>query len=321
MNSTKPSAKPRRSMLRRLMFPLIIVIVFWTLAITLGLAVSPFFFLNFGYLGTAIGGGLALYELLPRRKKPVGRKLAQFLVGIYMLGFLGMISRENMQIEGFFFYLLSGIFLGATLHYLVAKVVGPILFSRGWCSWACWTAAVLDYLPWDKSKGWLPGKWHWSRYVFFALSIELVLLLWFGYDYRLDHSLTPLYWLAAGNLFYYGIAILMAALLKDNRAFCKYACPITVLMKVTTRFSLLKIKGDAESCIECHACTKMCPMDIDIPRYVKNGQRILSTECILCQTCMSVCTKEALVMNFGLDYGGQEHLITRAAQNDINAAS
>jgi len=39
-----------------------------------------------------------------------------------MLVFLGFIKFENMQIEGFFFYLLTGFSGAAVIHYLVAKV-------------------------------------------------------------------------------------------------------------------------------------------------------------------------------------------------------
>lgn len=53
-------------------------------------------------------------------------------------------------------------------------------------------------------------------------------------------------------------------------------------------------------------------MDIRIPDYIKNGQRILSTECTLCQTCVSVCPKDALKLSFGVDLGGKELLRERA---------
>ncbi|HHY25887.1 MAG TPA: 4Fe-4S binding protein [Desulfitobacterium dehalogenans] len=39
--------------------------------------------------------------------------------------------------------------------------------------------------------------------------------------------------------------------MQDNRAFCKYVCPIPVLQKIIFRFSLLKVKIDPERCIEC----------------------------------------------------------------------
>ena len=38
-----------------------------------------------------------------------------------MLLYLGVISRENMQIEGFWYYLFLGAFEAATIHYAVGK--------------------------------------------------------------------------------------------------------------------------------------------------------------------------------------------------------
>ena len=64
-----------------------------------------------------------------------------------MLIFLELISGENMQIEGFWYYLLTSVFEAATIHYAVAKIFGPLLFGRSWCGYACWTAMVLDFLP------------------------------------------------------------------------------------------------------------------------------------------------------------------------------
>lgn len=64
-----------------------------------------------------------------------------------MLVYLGLICRENMQIEGFWYYLFMGVFQAAVIHYAVAKIIGPLFFGRGWCGYACWTAVVLDLLP------------------------------------------------------------------------------------------------------------------------------------------------------------------------------
>lgn len=85
------------------------------------------------------------------------RLVIQFLVGLHMLVYLGLICKENMQIEGFWYYLFLGVFESATIHYVVAKITGPLLFGRGWCGYACWTAMILDLLsyktperPWEK---------------------------------------------------------------------------------------------------------------------------------------------------------------------------
>ena len=292
---------------------LVIVIPFWIVAIFLWQSTGDIFYLfNFLYIGAAIGVGIGVYSALPRKKKPLGRKLTLFLIGGYLLVFLGLLKFENLQIEGFFFYLLAGFFSGSVIHYMVAKIFGPILFNRAWCSWACWTAMILDLLPYKRSSGRIPGKWGWMRYIHFILSLSIVLLLWFGSGYRVEsRGITELYWLLAGNAIYYATGIILAFRLKDNRAFCKYVCPITTILKITSRFSLLKIRGSSEKCNECGACMKACPMDIRILDYVKMDFRVLSTECILCQTCVNTCPADALKVSFGLDIGGKELLNKR----------
>jgi len=287
--------------------PLVLFAVFWGIAVLLWLTTGRIFYLfNFGYIGAALAVGLGVYIALPARKKPLGRRLAQFLVGAYMLLLLGLIQCENMQIEGFFFYLLAGIFAGSVIHYLVAKVAGVLIFNRGWCGWACWTVMVLDLLPFKRHKTEpLPAPWWGLRYVHFGLSLGLVAALWWGLDYRVqEQSLTELYWLLGGNLLYYAIGIALAFALKDNRAFCKYVCPIPTLQKIPARFALLKIAGKADLCTDCGACNKMCPMDINVSGYIKNNQRVLSTECVMCLECVNVCAKDALFASFAVDKVG-----------------
>ena len=176
----------QKSLLKRLKIAIFLFVVFWIIAILFFLITGNVFFLfNFGYIGTAVATGIGAYELLPRKRKPAGRRFAQLLVGIYMLGFLGLIEFENMQIEGFFFYILGGFFASSVIHYLVAKVFGPIIFGRGWCGWACWTAMVLDYLPYKRNKsGRLAPGWEKIRYLHFGLSLSLVVMLWYYFGYR-----------------------------------------------------------------------------------------------------------------------------------------
>ena len=186
-----------------------------------------------------------------------------------MLGFLGFVKMENMQLEGFFLHLFSGYFSGSVIHYLVAKIFGPVLFGRGFCGWVCW----------------------------------------FLYQYRpIPMSKSELVWLVGGNTFYFVSAFILAFTLKDNRAFCKYLCPITVILKFTSRFSFLKIEGNKEKCTHCGACNTACPMDINIMEYVNNGERVLSTESIYCLTCTTVCPEEILDDTFKMDIGGKEYI-------------
>jgi len=204
--------------------------------------------------------------------------------------------------------IVNGSLIVFGLQFLSALFVG-----RLWCGWACWTVMVLDLLPFKRGQGRLPGRWGWLRYVHFAFSLLLVAILSFGFDYpQAAAGMRAVYWYLAGNVLYYLTGIALAFALKDNRAFCKYLCPVSVPLKITSRFSLLKIKGDAQRCTDCRACEKMCPMDIRVPDYAKQDQRVLSTECSLCQTCITVCSNDALKLSFGLDLGGKDLLRERA---------
>ena len=61
--------------------------------------------------------------------KRYARHFVQLAVGSYMLLYLGVISCENMQIEGFWYYLFLSVFEAATIHYAVAKIFGPLFFN------------------------------------------------------------------------------------------------------------------------------------------------------------------------------------------------
>ena len=126
----------------------IFLAIFETIAITLWQTLDNIFYLfNFTYIGGFLFIGLCLYI----NKFKHARLVVQLGVGLYMLVYLGFISNENMQIEGFWYYLFLGIFEAATIHYAVAKILGPLFFGRGWCGYACWTAMILDLLPFKLS--------------------------------------------------------------------------------------------------------------------------------------------------------------------------
>ncbi|MCK5146984.1 4Fe-4S dicluster domain-containing protein [bacterium] len=269
-----------------------------------------FYLFNFAYIGLAASAGELLFNILPREKKIWGRKLSQLLIGLYMLGVLGFLGRENMQMEGFFFYLLAGTFSGPVLHYFIAKIAGPFFFGRGWCGWACWTAMVLDFLPWMKPAHGRKKYWGLIRYLHFIISLAIVLILWYTFKIRDfdQHTHFALNSLIIGNLLYYVIAITLAAFLKDNRAFCKYLCPVPVVMKFGAHFSVWKIEIFRDKCTECGKCENNCPMNIQLLRYMKNNQRIMSTECITCQQCINVCPEGAIEYSKKFDLGFKEFL-------------
>ncbi|MBZ0295526.1 MAG: 4Fe-4S binding protein [Anaerolineae bacterium] len=292
-----------------LQIPIAIMVILWALAFIYwqrgGEVLSA---LLLAYIGLFVGAGIGLYIAFPPLQRPKARRLVMLMVGGLLLVIALVSDHGNMQIEGLFFGVLTGVAPYIILHYALAKIVGPLVFGRIWCGWACWFAMVLDLLPYPYSRYRIPGRWGWLRYAHFGVSLVIVLTVWFGYHISGAIGDSGLAWFVIGLLLYYAIGIGMAFALKDNRAFCKYLCPISVLLKTTSRFSLLKIGGVPTSCDECQACVELCPMNIRVRDYILSGQRVLSTECTLCQICINVCPDNTLKLTFGLDIGGQEHI-------------
>lgn len=261
-------------------------LLFETIAITLWLTRDNIFYLfNFSYIGTCLSLGIFFYT----KRLKYARNIVQFAVGLYMLVYLGLLSSENMQIEGFWYYLFLGVFEAAVIHYAVAKIFGPLLFGRGWCGYACWTAMILDLLPYKLPKE-PRKKFGFIRYIVFTCSLLFVGSL-FLFDFQnLDRIM---FWsFVIGNVLYYITGIILAFALQDNRAFCKYICPITVFLKPASYFALLRVKNNVEKCVSCGKCKSVCPMDVDVPNNSRNRRN--GTECIVCFRCIEECPEKSL---------------------------
>lgn len=84
-----------------------------------------------------------------------------------------------------------------------------------------------------------------------------------------------------GGLIVLGI-ILLASLFVE-RPWCKYACPFGALVGLTNMFSIFKIRRNSHTCISCNACTKACPMNIDVEKKTV----VIDHQCIRCGICTS----------------------------------
>ncbi len=265
---------------------ILVFLLFESVAISLYVFTKNIFYLyNFTYIGTCITVGGYLFA----NNVKYARNVVQFAVGLYMLVYLGIICKENMQIEGLWYYLFLGVFEAAVIHYLVAKIAGPVVFGRGWCGYACWTGMILDLLPYKIPKSERKNIGY-IRYIVLLISLMFVGALFiFNVENKND---IMFYAFVVGNIIYYIVGVWLAIVLKDNRAFCKYICPITVFLKPMSYFSILRVKCDKKKCVECKKCIEVCPMNVDMmdnSRKRKNG-----TECILCLNCIKECKKNAL---------------------------
>ena len=69
------------------------------------------------------------------------------------------------------------------------------------------------------------------------------------------------------------------------RFFCRFFCPLGALYGLFNKISLLGIKLDKPSCVNCGLCVGKCEMDI---RHVGDH------ECISCGKCVNVCPTGAI---------------------------
>lgn len=130
----------------------------------------------------------------------------------------------------------------------------------------------------------------WIRYIVFIVSLVFVLTLFLAHVGNIEKIM---FWaFVIGNVLYYAVGVILAFAFKDNRAFCKYICPVTVFMKPMSYFSLLRIKCDTSKCVSCGKCQKVCPMDVNVTDNSRKRQN--GTDCILCFECVKACPKKAL---------------------------
>lgn len=101
----------------------------------------------------------------------------------------------------------------------------------------------------------------------------------------------PVLWKTIGSLFFRKVSILAAIALMSvfiYRPFCKYICPLGAIYALFNRFSFCQLKVDADKCVGCKACERVCKMDVRITENKDMG------ECIRCGECESVCPADAI---------------------------
>lgn len=81
------------------------------------------------------------------------------------------------------------------------------------------------------------------------------------------------------------IAILLGLSI-NPRTWCTF-CPMGTLQHILGK-DRYQVKLDAEKCINCKKCDKVCPMQLD----VRNS--LSKRDCIKCGRCVEVCPKAAL---------------------------
>ena len=85
-----------------------------------------------------------------------------------------------------------------------------------------------------------------------------------------------------------GFIVLVASLVLSlffDRIFCKYVCPMGAFLGVVSKVGLFKVRRNRETCIDCMACDKACPVNIP----VQSLDKVSTAECLSCGECVNAC--------------------------------
>jgi polyferredoxin len=195
----------------------------------------------------------------------------------------------------------------AGLTILLAAVVTSFVARKGFCSWVCPVGTVSRALEWVgrrtlwRRRGFprVPRALDLSlsavKYLllaFFAVQVFVMMpldavegFLAGPYNLVADASLLRLFRSPSGT----ALSVLggLAALsLVVKHAWCRWLCPYGALLGLASFLSPQHVRRDPETCNDCRACTRACPVEIPVHARL----RVLSPDCTGCLSCVSACT-------------------------------
>lgn len=199
----------------------------------------------------------------------------------------------------------------AALFLLMTFAAMAFLFRKAFCSWLCPIGTISEYL-WRAGKKLFRRNFHLPRWLdlplrglkYFLLGFFLWAISTMSAEGIHDFMVSP-YGLIADvkmlnffrhvgetGLIVLGIFALTSVFVQNF--WCRFLCPYGALLGLTSWLSPTRIRRNTEACIDCAKCAKACPSNLPVDKLVQ----IRSVECIGCLECVAVCPAEnALVMS------------------------
>ncbi len=201
----------------------------------------------------------------------------------------------------------AGGFFGANaiIGALIILALYGLLLGRMYCSFVCPINLVTDFATLLRrifgldALGNLIYFKNSLRYVLLGLSLLLSLV----FGIAAFEAISPIAMLHRGIIFGAGFGLLsvLGVFLLDlfvaKHSFCGHICPLGAFYSIISRFAILKVKYDLESCTHCMECKKICPQKQVLGIISKESGVINSGECTRCGRCIEVCGDNALAFN------------------------
>jgi ferredoxin-type protein NapH len=201
----------------------------------------------------------------------------------------------------------EGIIAGVLVVFILL-FLSSLFLGRLWCEWLCPSGGLQEIYFDINNKHIHIGRLNWFKYLIFLVIIFIPLisairsaggLTTIDLFYHADHGISiaeP----GSYKIFLAQIAFFtLFAILAGKRGFCHYFCPIAVIMIIGRKIRnlvlwlALHLSADASQCTDCKACSRDCPMGLDVNIMVRKAS-MENTECILCGCCVDVRPREAI---------------------------
>jgi polyferredoxin len=193
----------------------------------------------------------------------------------------------------------------AAMFLLVTFLAIAFLFRKAFCSWLCPVGTISEYL-WRAGKKFFGRNLHLPRWLDLPLRGLKYLLLGFfvwavssmsagsiaafmrsPYGIVADVKMLNFFrFIGHTGLIVLGVLVMGSVLVQNF--WCRYLCPYGALLGLTSIFSPLRIRRNADACIDCAKCAKACPSALPVDKLIT----IKSAECIGCLECVAVCPAE-----------------------------
>ncbi|MDE3163569.1 MAG: 4Fe-4S binding protein [Acidobacteriota bacterium] len=193
----------------------------------------------------------------------------------------------------------------AAMFLFLAFVIMSLLLKRAFCAWLCPVGTFSEAL-WKLGRRFFGRNLRLPRWADIPLrGLKYLLMGFFVFvigtmtaEALQSFMFTP-YGLVADvkmlnffreigltGLVVLGVLVLLSMLIQNF--WCRYLCPYGALMGLVSLLSPAKIRRDADACIDCGKCAKVCPASLPVDQLVQ----IRSAECSACMVCVAACPSE-----------------------------
>jgi polyferredoxin len=184
-------------------------------------------------------------------------------------------------------------------------LLSSVLLKKTFCSWLCPVGTVSEYL-WKLGRKlfrrnltvprWLDVALRSLKYILMAFFLFIVLSM--TAETLNDFMVAPFGIIADvkmlnffRNMSVIGMAVIGSLVVLSvfvQNFWCRFLCPYGALMGIVSTLSPVRIRRDANACIDCGNCNKACPSSLPVDRLIQ----IRSLECTSCMKCVAVCPAE-----------------------------